>query len=135
MSRWKGSILEIRGRSSGIQEAVVAVRSGVWLVVALIFTAVMISATALVFTSLLIGREPPIAGNSTLVVKVSGDLQEVDPGGVIGQFFEAPPTVRSLVEALRKAKVDKRVNSIVVRPGGSAALWGKVQEVRDAITD
>jgi len=113
----------------------VAVRRGVWLVVALIFIAVMISAAALAFTSLLIGREPPIAGNSTLLLKLSGDLEENDPGGVIGQFFEAPPSVRSVVETLRKAKVDKRVTSLVVRPGGAAALWGKVQEVRDAITD
>ena len=112
-----------------------AVRRGVWLVVALIFIAVMISAAALAFTSLLIGREPPIAGNSTLLLKLSGDLEENDPGGVIGQFFEAPPSVRSVVETLRKAKVDKRVTSLVVRPGGAAALWGKVQEVRDAITD
>ena len=112
-----------------------AVRRGVWLVVALIFIAVMISAAALAFTSLLIGREPPIAGNSTLVLKLSADLEENDPGGVIGQFFEAPPSVRSVVETLRKAKVDKRVASLVVRPGGAAALWGKVQEVRDAITD
>jgi len=111
------------------------VRRGVWLVVALIFIAVMISAAALAFTSLLIGREPPIAGNSTLLLKLSGDLEENDPGGVIGQFFEAPPSVRSVVETLRKAKVDKRVTSLVVRPGGAAALWGKVQEVRDAITD
>jgi protease-4 len=111
------------------------VRRGVWLVVALIFVAVMISASALVFTSLLVGREPQIAGNSTLLLKLSGDLHEIEPGGVFGQFFEPPPTVRSVVDALRKAKVDRRVNSVVIRPGGAAALWGKVQEVRDAITE
>ena len=54
---------------------------------------------------------------------------------MIGQFFEAPPTVRSLVDALRKAKVDKRISSVIIRPTGAAALWGKVQEVRDAIID
>ncbi len=54
---------------------------------------------------------------------------------MIGQFFEAPPTVRSIVEALRKAKVDTRVSSVIIRPTGTAALWGKVQEVRDAIAD
>ena len=112
-----------------------AVRRGVWLVVALIFVAVTISGTALLFTSLLVGRDPHISGNSTLLLKVSGDLQEIEPGGVLGQFFEAPPTVRSVVEMLRKAKVDRRVSSVIIRPGGAAALWGKVQEVRDAITD
>jgi protease-4 len=82
-----------------------------------------------------VGRQPTVSNNSTLVLKIGGDLQEIPPGGVIGQFFEAPPTVRSLVETLRKAKVDKRISSVVIRPSGAAALWGKVQEVRDAITD
>ena len=112
-----------------------AVRRGVWLVVGLIGIAVMISAAGLAFTALMIGRAPQIAGNSTLVLKVSGDLQEIEPGGMFGSFLEPPPTVRTLVETLRKAKVDRRVASVIVRPTGTAAMWAKVQEVRDAIVD
>lgn len=112
-----------------------AVRRGVWLVLALIFVAVMISAVGLVFTALLVGGEPSVAGNSVLTLQVSGDLQELEPGGVIGQFMAPPPTVRSIVDTLRKAKVDTRVTGVIVRPAGTAALWAKVQEVRDAIAD
>ena len=112
-----------------------AVRRGVWIVIVLIISAVAISAAGLVFMAILVGRPPQVTSGSTLVLKVGGDLQEMEPGGVIGQFFEAPPTVRSLVDALRKAKVDKRISSVVIRPTGTAALWGKVQEVRDAIGD
>ena len=39
------------------------------------------------------------------------------------------------MDTLRKAKVDSRITSVVIRPTGTAALWGKVQEVRDAIID
>ncbi len=112
-----------------------AVRRGVWLVIVLILAAVTVSAAGLLFAAIVVGREPQISGNSTLLLKVSGDLQEIEPGGIVGQFIEAPPTVRSVVDALRKAKVDRRVTSVVVRPTGTAALWGKVQEVRDAIID
>ena len=112
-----------------------AVRRGVWLVVALMVLAIMISAAGLVFTSLMIGGDPHVSGNSALVLKVSGDLQEIEPGGVFAPIFEAPPTVRNLVDSLRKAKVDRRVTSVIIRPTSSAALWGKVQEVRDAIVD
>ena len=84
-----------------------AVRRGVWIVLVLIIAAIAISAAGLVLMALLVGRAPQVAGNSTLVLKIGGDLQEMEPGGVIGQFFEAPPTVRSLVDALRKAKVDR----------------------------
>jgi len=104
-------------------------------VIFLIFVAVAVSAAGLIFTALLVGRAPRIDRNSTLVLRVNGDLQEMEPAGVIGQFFEGQPTVRSLVDALRKAKVDSRVTSVVIRPTGTAALWGKVQEVRDAILD
>lgn len=112
-----------------------AVRRGVWLVLALITIAVMVSAAGLIFTALLVGRDPQVAGNSVLLLKVSGDLQETEPGGVLGQIFEAPPTVRTVVDTLRKAKVDSRVTGIIIRPAGTAALWAKVQEVRDAISD
>lgn len=113
-----------------------AVRRGVWLVLTLIFVAVMVSAAGLIFTALLVGGgAPQVAGNSVLLMKLSGDLQETEPGGVLGQIFQAPPTVRSVVDTLRKAKVDNRVTGIIIRPAGTAALWGKVQEVRDAIVD
>jgi protease IV len=113
----------------------VAVRRGVWLVVALLSVAVLISAAGLIFTALLVGRGPQIGGNSVLALRISGDLAETEPGGVIGQLLEPPPTVRSVTEALRKAKVDRRVTGVVISPRGTAALWAKVQEVRDAITD
>jgi len=113
----------------------VAVRRGVWIVLVLIILAVAISAMGLVAMALFVGREPQVEGNSTLVLRVRGDLQEIEPIGVIGQLFEAPPTVRSVVDALRKAKVDRRVTSVIIRPKSTAALWGKVQEIRDAIVD
>lgn len=112
-----------------------AVRRGVWLVVVFITLAVLVSVSGLLLMAAFVGREPQVSSNSTLVLKVSGDLQETEPGGVLGQFLEPPPTVRSLVDALRKAKVDRRVSSVVIRPRGTAALWAKVQEVRDAIAD
>ena len=95
----------------------------------------MISVAGLAFAVVMVGREPQVAGNSTLLLKVGGDLQEVETGGVFGPLFEPPPTVRSVVDMLRKAKVDKRVTGVILRPTGTAALWGKVQEVRDAIID
>jgi protease IV len=113
----------------------VAVRRGVWIVLTLIFIAVMISAAGLVFMALLVGRDPQVASNSVLTIRLSGDLQELEPSSVLGQFMEPPPTVRSITDALRKAKVDRRITSVIIRPTGTAALWAKVQEVRDAIVD
>ena len=113
-----------------------AIRRGVWLVVALLFVAVMVSAAGLIVTAMLVGGGGPTVGrDSVLLMRIGGDLQEVQPGGVLGTLIEGPPTVRSVTEALRKAKVDDRVTGVIIRPSGSAALWAKVQEVRDAIVD
>src|SRR6186997_1068987 len=112
-----------------------ALRRGVWLVIVLIVFATSISAIGMVLIFSAVGREAPITGNSTLVLRIGGNLNEMDAGGVLGPFFEGPPTVRAVVEMIRKAKIDKRITSIVVKPSGSAALWAKVQEVRDALGD
>jgi protease IV len=111
----------------------VAVRRGVIVVLVLIFMAVAVSVLGLVFVGLTMGRGPHVAANSTLVLEINGDLLENEPAGVFDQLFEAPPTVRSVVDSLRKAAVDSRVTSVVLRPTDNAALWGKVQEVRDAV--
>jgi protease IV len=111
----------------------VAVRRGVVLVLVLILGAVVVSTIGLLFMGLAVGRGPQISSNSTLLLDIGDDLQENEPSGVIGQVFEPPPTVRSVVDALRKAAVDTRVSSVIIRPAGNAALWGKVQEIRDAI--
>ena len=113
----------------------VAGRRGIWLVITFIVIAVMVSAAGLVLAAFAVGSGPQVSSNSALVVRVSGDLGEVEPGGLVGSLFEPPPTVRSVVDALRKAKVDRRVTSVIIRPAGTAALWGKVQEIRDAIVD
>jgi protease IV len=113
----------------------VAVRRGVVVVLVLILMAVAVSAAGLLFMGLAVGRGPHISSNSTLLIDVRGDLQETEPSGVLGQLLEAPPTVRSIVDSLRKAAVDRRVSSVMIRPTSNAALWGKVQEVRDAIIE
>jgi protease IV len=113
----------------------VAVRRGVVVVLVLILLAVVVSAVGLIFIGVAVGRGPQVASNSTLLIDVGGELLENDPASVLGQFFEAPPTVRSVVDSLRKAAVDRRVTGVIIRPTGAAALWGKVQEVRDAIVE
>ena len=75
--------------------------------------------------------------NATLVLQVGGDLAEVAPADVVGYLRGAKtPTVRSIVDNLRKAKVDARVSSVLLKPTGfESPYWGKVQEIRDAVLD
>ena len=112
-----------------------ALRRGVWLVVILLLLAVLTSAAGLILIYGAMGRGPQVATHSTLVLRLNGDMPETEPGGVLGSFIESPPTIRSIVQALRKAKIDRRISSVIIKPTGEAALWAKIQEVRDAILD
>jgi len=86
---------------------------------------------------LAVGREPAVASNSTLVLKVGGDLAEVAPANVVGYLRGSKAvTVRGIVENLRKAKADARVSSLLLKPTGfESPYWAKVQEIRDAVLD
>ena len=99
--------------------------------------AVFISIAGFVLLYVLFGREPAVASNSTLVLKVGGDLSEVSPTNVVGYFRSTnTSTVRTYVDNLRKAKLDSRVSSVLLKPTGfDSPYWGKVQEIRDAIVD
>jgi protease-4 len=110
-------------------------RRGVAFVLSLILLAIVLSLLAVGAVFLAIGGEPEVASHSTLVLRISGELAEAEPSGVVNQFIESPPTLRGMVDALRKAKVDRRVSSVMLAPGSIGGLWGQVQELREAVID
>jgi protease-4 len=121
-----------------LEDLHVAGRRGCALVLILVVVACLISVGAMVTIVVLVGREPTVAPRSTLVVRLSGDLTEGGPGDPFAAFLPTrrPPSVDTVVENLRKAKVDKRIASILLLPSGfQTPYWAKLQEVRDAILD
>src|SRR5262249_42415173 len=118
-------------------EASVALRRGVRFVLVLIALAAFVSIAGILLLYLLVSREPSIAQQSTLVLRPGGELHEVVPGDVVGQFIRSEsPTVRGFVDSLRKARRDPRITSVLLMPTPLALpFWGKVQELRDAVID
>ncbi len=86
---------------------------------------------------LLFGRSPVIPSHARLTLRIGGDLAEMTPGDVVSYLSGGrTPTVRGIVDNLRKAGVDERVHSVLLRPTGlTTPYWGKVQEIRDAVMD
>ena len=99
--------------------------------------ALFVSMAEFLLLYLAVGREPAVSSNSTLVLKVGGDLAEVAPANVVGYLRGSKAvTVRGVVDNLRKAKVDARVSSLLLKPTGfESPYWAKVQEIRDAVLD
>ena len=112
-----------------------AMRRGVAFVLALIGLAIFISMMGLAATYFFLSREPSVETNSTLMLRIQGGLVERQPLGGLGPFFGSQQTVRSVVDSLRKAKVDPRISGVILAPSGPQTLWGKLQEIRDAVTD
>src|SRR3954454_6446859 len=112
-------------------------RRGFGLLFTLLGVAVFISIVGFVALYVLFGRDPAVPSNATLVLRVGGALAEMAPNDVVG-FLRGTrtPTVRGVVDNLRKAKVDSRVRAVMLKPTGfESPFWGKVQEVRDAVLD
>jgi len=112
-------------------------RRGIAVVFTLIGVALVVSITGFALLYLIAGREPAVPAGAVLVLRIGGDLAEVAPTDVVGFLRGAKtPTVRSLVDNLRKAKIDSRISAVLLRPTGfDSPYWGKVQEIRDAVLD
>ena len=113
-------------------------RRGLALVLVLLIAAVFVSFTGLLVLWAVLGRGPSVPSSTTLVFRLAGDPVEGGGDEGISQFIpgERQPSVRSIVENVRKAKLDRRVRALVVSPLGLGSPYpGKVQEIREAIAD
>ena len=83
-------------------------------------------------------RGPSVPDHSTLILRIGGELVETPPNDVFGQVTGGAraQTVRGYVDALRRAKADPRIDSVLIVPTPfQSPYWGKVQEIRDAVLD
>jgi protease-4 len=86
---------------------------------------------------LFLGRQPAVPSDATLTLRLGDDLAEVAPDDVVGYLRSSHTrTVRSIVDNLRKARLDRRVVALLLKPAGlTTPFWGKIQEIRDAVLD
>lgn len=97
--------------------------------------AVFASFGALLLVSLSTGAPPNVEANSTLYLKIQAPLAEVEPSDLVSQFVSQPPSLRSTIEQIKKAKVDSRVKAVVIRVETAGGLWAQVQDIRRALED
>jgi protease-4 len=78
-----------------------------------------------------------VPANSVLTLKIGGDLAEMTPGDVVTYLSgRQPATVKAIVDNLHKAKIDRRVAAVLLRPTGfTTPYWAKIQELREAVLD
>lgn len=99
---------------------------------------VVVGVLAIIGAWMVVLRGPSVPEHSTLILRIGGELVEMPPNDVLGQVTGGAraQTVRGYVDALRRAKNDPRIESVVIMPTPiQSPFWGKVQEIRDAVLD
>jgi protease-4 len=113
----------------------VSYRRSVLLVFFLIAAAVIVSVAGMVIVALFVGNTPSMPSNAAVYLDIDAPFSEIEPPEVLRQLMAQPPTLRSLVDIVHRAKDDSRVRALVIRPSVNGALWGQIQEVRAALDD
>ena len=111
-----------------------ALSKGARLILLFLAAAVALSVAGMAVSLFLITRGPVVESDSVLWLRVPGNLGEQAPDDILGLLGRSA-SVGSVVDTLRKAKVDDRVSAVVLEPPVSAGLWGTAQEIRDAVID
>ncbi len=113
-----------------------ALSRGARFILTFMVMAVTVSIGGVLAMYLLAGRGPEVRSGSVLWLRVPYNLAENVRDDLVGQLmFGRRDTVGSVINSLRKAKVDDRVKAVVLIPPLQEGLWGKVQEIRNAVLD
>ena len=88
-----------------------------------------------VFAAMRLGGEKKtdVAANSTVVLRLEGEIPEQAPVDVgVQQILgeQSPMTMAETWELLRKAAMDSRVKYLLLEPRGLTAGWAKLEELR-----
>ena len=112
-------------------------KRGLTLVLLLIVGALIMSAAATVVLYMVMSPSQKVPERSTLVLRPGGELHEIVPDDVLQLVNRREThTLRGYVDALRKAKIDKRVAAVLLAPRPvDSPFWAKIQELRDAVVD
>lgn len=100
----------------------------------IIFVVLIVGIIAIFLLAESLGR-PSVPDNSVLVLNVSGDLPDYIPEDQLAKAFgiNQGQSFTALLTQLRKAKVDNRIQAVMLDINFPSIGWGKADELRDAI--
>lgn len=93
---------------------------------------------AMVLLSLVVrcSTEERVVAGTVLELELEGSLTEAGSDNPLRQVLgRSGPSLRDVVDALRKAKTDDRIQGVIAHVGGSTHGMARTQELRDAILD
>jgi protease-4 len=112
----------------------VSSRRGVFLILAFLLFASMVSIVGVFVLSLAASPVPSVPSNAALFLPLRAPFDEVESFDLF-QIVRRAPTLRETIAGIRKAKNDARVRTLIIRPEASGALWAQLQELRGALEE
>jgi protease IV len=109
----------------------------VLVIVGLLAVFVLLLGLVVAVVVLSLDKEPDVASNSVLVLKVEGSLPDYTNADEVSSrlFGGETNSLSNLLLQLRKAKADKRVGAVLLDIGMLGGGWAKCDEIRDAVAD
>src|SRR6476620_10641607 len=105
-------------------------------VVGVIFVVLVVGIIAVAVLAESFGR-PSVPDNSVLVLSISGELPDYVPEDQFTKTLgmSQKQSFTGILTQLRKAKVDNRIQAVMLDINFPGIGWGKADELRDAIKD
>jgi protease-4 len=105
--------------------------------IVLFFLALAAVGTFFVLVEDIGGRAVEVPARGYLEVPLAGEIAEIAPPDALVSFFlgTRPLAVHDFWSNLRKAKVDDRIQAVVLRLGLMQCDWAKANEMREAVLD
>ena len=112
-------------------------KKGKYILIIFLIFFFLIMATIFSFFYYEIRRPPAVKARSYLEIKLSGQIQDLATPDFLTSFFLGikPLSVHEIWTNVKKAKVDSRIRSILLRINYLECSWGKISELREALLD
>ncbi len=112
-------------------------KRGKYVLIILLIFFFLFLATIFSFIFLEFGRRPAVKARSYLEIKLSGEIQEKAPRDFLMSMFGRGPSLSmdDIWMNIKKAKVDSRIKSLVLRLGYIQSDWAKINEIRESVLD
>ena len=120
-----------------IQETGGKMKRGTYVLIIFLIFFFLIIVGLVSFFALELGKPPDVKSHSYLEIRLSGDIQEKTPPDFLMSFLGISPplSMYDIWNNFQKAKIDRRIQAIVLRMGYLQCGWAKVNEIRDLVLD
>ncbi len=112
-------------------------KKGTYVLIILLIFFLLITVTMVAFFYFQFGKPPAVKYHSYLEFNLSGNIQEKTTPDFFTTFFMGGSglSMYDIWTNFQKAKVDNRIDSIVIRLGYLMCGWAKINELRELIID